>query len=205
MIIDFNRTVAYICPACGEATYGKFSLFELSGGRGISVSCGCGESSLDILYKSDTTYTVSVKCQVCEKKHDFVVPLSEFLHNHFLDFLCPELLMGLAFIGDKDKVEQAVKENNNYIKDILTTCGIEHSGKNGIAILKALDKIQQLSDEGGVRCECGSNLIDLDVLENGIVLECCECGATAFFTADDIRKEKFSDITEILISKDGNQ
>ena len=38
-------------------------------------------------------------------------------------------------------------------------------------------------------------------LENGIVLECCECGATAFFTADDIRQENFSDITEIVISK----
>ena len=202
MIIDFNRTAAYICPGCGEVTYGKFSLFELSGGRGISVSCGCGKSSLDIMYKSDTSYVVSVKCQVCEKKHEFVVPLSELLHNHFMDFLCPELLMGLAFIGDRDKVEQAIEENNNYIKDILTTCGIEHSGKNGIAILKALDKMQQLSEEGCVRCECGSNLIDLDVLENGIVLECCECGATAFFTADDIRKEKFSDITEILISKE---
>ena len=113
--------------------------------------------------------------------------------------------MGLAFIGDKDKVEHAIEENNKYIKEILTTCGLEHSGKNGIAILKALDKMQQLSDEGAVKCECGSNFIDLDVLENGIVLECCECGATAFFTADDIRREKFSDITEILISKDGNQ
>ena len=40
-----------------------------------------------------------------------------------------------------------------------------------------------------------------DVLENGIVLECCTCGATAFFTADDIRQENFSDITEILIRK----
>lgn len=202
MIIDFNRTVAYICPGCGEIAYGEFSLFELSGGRGISVSCGCGKSALKISCKSDTTYTISVKCQICEKEHIYAVPLAELLHSHFLDYMCSELLIGLVFIGDKDKVEHAVAENNKYIKEILTTCGIEHSGKNGIVILKALDKMQQLSDEGGVRCECGSNLIDLDVLENGIVLECCECGATAFFTADDIRKENFSDITEILISKD---
>ncbi len=205
MIIDFNRTVAYICPGCGEVTYGVFSLFELSGGRGISVSCDCGKSQLKIFPKKENTYIVSVKCQVCETEHEYAVPLSELLHNRFLDFLCPELLMGLAFIGDREKVEHAVEENNKYIKEILTTCGLEHSGKNGIAILKALDKMQQLSDEGGVRCECGSTLIDLDVLENGIVLECCECGATAFFTADDIRKENFSDITEILIRKDGKE
>ena len=201
MIIDFNRTVAYVCSGCGEVTYGEFSLFELSGGRGISVSCDCGKSELKILSKNGKMYTVSVKCQVCEKNHDYIVPLTDLLHKKFIDFLCPELLMGLAFVGDKEKIENAVAENNKYVKEILTTCGIEHAGKNGIAILKALDKIQLLSDEGGVRCECGSDLIDLDVLENGIVLECCKCGATAFFTADDIRKENFSDITEILISK----
>ena len=201
MIINFNRTVAYVCPGCGEITYGEFSLFELSGGRGISVSCDCKKSSLEIFYKSDTIYTVSVRCQVCEKNHEYAVPLYDLLHKHFLDFLCPELLTGLAFIGDRDKVEHAIEENNKYIKEILTTCGLEHTGKDGIIILKALDKIQLLSDEGNVRCECGSDLVDLDVLENGIVLECCECGATAFFTSDDIRKEKFSDITEIVISK----
>lgn len=201
MIIDFSRTVAYVCPGCGEITYGEFSLFELSGGRGISVSCDCKKSSLEIFYKNDTAYIVRVKCQVCEKNHEYAVQLSDLLHKRFLDFLCPELLMGLAFIGDRDKVENAIEENNKYIKEILITCGIEHAGKNGIPILKALDKIQLLSDDGGVRCECGSELIDLDVLENGIVLECCECGATAFFTADDIREEKFSDITEIVISK----
>jgi len=201
MIIDYNRTVAYICPGCGEIAYGEFSLFELSGGRGIAVSCDCKKSSLEIFPKSDTAYAVRVKCQVCEKNHEYVLPLTELLKKTFLDFLCPELLMGLAFIGDKESVEKAIEDNNKYIKEILTTCGIEHAGKNGIPILKALDKIQLLSDSGGVRCECGSELIDLDVLENGIVLECCECGATAFFTADDIREEKFSDITEIVISK----
>lgn len=201
MIINYNRTVAYICPGCGEIAYGDFSLFELSGGRGISVSCDCKKSSLAIMPKNDTTYTVCVKCQVCEKNHEYAVPLADLLRKNFLDFLCPELLMGLAFIGDSASVEKAIEENNKYIKEILTTCGIEHAGKNGIPILKALDKIQLLSDKGGVRCECGSDLIDLDVLENGIVLECCECGATAFFTADDIRQENFSDITEIVISK----
>ena len=201
MIINYNRTVAYICPGCGEVAYGNFSLFELSGGRGISVSCDCKKSSLQIYPKSETNYAVSVMCQVCEKNHEFVVPLTDLLKKTFLDFLCPELLMGLAFIGSMAEVEKAVEGNNSYIKEILTTCGIEHAGKDGIPILKALDKIQLLSEDGGVRCECGSEFIDLDVLENGIVLECCECGATAFFTADDLRREKFSDITEIVISK----
>lgn len=201
MVIDFNRTVAYVCPGCGEVCYGDISLFELSGGRGVSVNCDCGKSSLEIFSKSVASYIVSVGCQVCEKNHQYAVSLSDLLRKSFMVFLCPELLTGLVYIGTKDKVEHALDENNKYVNEILTTCGIEHAGKNGIPILKALDKIQLLSDDGSVRCECGSELIDLDVLENGIVLECLKCGATAFFTADDIRQEKFSDITEILISK----
>lgn len=201
MVIDFKRTIAYICHGCGEVAYGEFSLFELSGGRGVSVACDCGKSSIKINTKNGNIYTISVKCQACEKEHEYAVALSELLHKQFLDFVCPELLMGLVFIGEKEKVEHAIEENNKYINEILTTCGIEHAGKNGIVILKALDKLQLLSDEGGVVCECGSDIIDLDVLENGIVLECCTCGATAFFTADDIRQENFSDITEVVITK----
>jgi len=201
MIIDFNRTVAYICPGCGEVAYGEFSLFGLSGGRGLTVSCDCGKSSLKFLCKGGTTYSISVGCQVCEKEHEYKISLSELMHKSFLEFSCPELLMSLVFIGEKEKIEYSVEENNKYIDEILTTCGLEHAGKNGIIILKALDKIQQLSDDGGLLCECGSCLIDLDVLENGLVLECCTCGATDVFTADDIRREKFSDITEILIRK----
>ena len=52
MIVDFNRTIAYVCAGCGEVSYGDFSLFELSGNRGISVSCDCGRSSLKISYKT---------------------------------------------------------------------------------------------------------------------------------------------------------
>ncbi len=201
MVIDFNRTIAYVCPGCGEVAYGDFSLFELSGGRGISVSCSCGKSSCELNTKNGNTYHIGIKCQACEKIHEYAVPVGELMHSRILEYSCPELLMGLIFIGDNESVTHAVQENNKYINEILTTCGIEHAGKDGITILKALDKIQQLSDDGGLTCECGSVTIDLDVLENGIVLQCCTCGAKAFFTADDMRKENFSDITEIYISK----
>ena len=98
MIINYNRTVAYICPGCGEIAYGDFSLFELSGGRGISVSCDCKKSSLAIMPKNDTTYSVRVKCQVCEKNHEYAVPLSDLLRKNFLDFLCCFMWFQMIFL-----------------------------------------------------------------------------------------------------------
>ena len=52
MVIDYNRCASFMCPSCGEMAFGDFSLFELSGGRGISLKCGCGKSQLDILPKN---------------------------------------------------------------------------------------------------------------------------------------------------------
>ncbi len=199
MVIDFGRTAAYMCPACGNMTYGNFSLFELSGGRGISVSCGCGKSHLNIVPRTQTEYCISLKCIVCDKEHEFLIPLHEILKQDIIDLPCPDILIGLGFIGKADAVRAAVEDNEAYIREIVSACGLSHTGKNGITILKALDKIQELSDKGALFCECGSVMIDVDVLEDEIVLQCCNCGADATFHADEIRNGNFSEITQIVI------
>ena len=201
MVVDFNRTVAYMCPGCGDMTFGEFSLFELSGERGISVKCDCGKSQLKIFPKTKTLYSVSLRCRVCDAEHEFDVPLIDFMRQSCIDFSCPDILIGLAYIGKKEAVMDAVKENDTYIEEIVAACGLEHTGKNGITMLKALDKIQELSDDGNLTCTCGSAMIDVDVLEDELVLECCMCGATVSFTADEIRNGNFSDISEIEIQK----
>ncbi len=201
MIIDFNRTAAYMCHGCGKMAFGDFSLFELSGGRGITVSCGCGKSKLEILPRSQNEYNVTIFCQICEEEHSFIVSLQDLMKLPSVDLACPDILVGLAYIGKTDAVNAAVAENEAYIHDIVRACGLEHTGSNGITMLKALDKIQELSDDGALYCECGSTMIDVDVMENELILECCTCGGDAVFTADEIRNGHFSDITEIVIPK----
>ena len=200
MVIDFNRTIAYMCPSCGEMTFGNFTLFELSGQRGISVKCDCGKSQLKILPRTNTEYVVSLRCLVCDEDHIFQIPLQELLHQGCVAFSCPEISVGLAYVGKKDAVLDMVKDNGAYIDEIVTTCGLEHTGKNGLTMLKALDKIQEISDAGNLICSCGSNTIDVDVLSDALVLTCSICGAEAVFTADDIRNGNFSEIAEIVIT-----
>ena len=154
-----------------------------------------------IFPKTKTLYSVSLRCLVCDEEHEFDVPLIDFMRQSCIDFSCPDILIGLAYIGKKEAVMDAVKENDTYIEEIVAACGLEHTGKNGITMLKALDKIQELSDDGNLTCACGSAMIDVDVLEDELVLECCMCGATVSFTADEIRNGNFSDISEIEIQK----
>lgn len=204
MIIDFNRTVAYICSGCGEITFGEFSLFELSGERGVSVKCSCGKSQLRIFPKSKTSYVFSLRCLMCDEEHEFEIPLIDLMRENIIEFSCPDILIGLVFVGKKDYVAKAVKENDTYISEVTEACGLGHTGKNGLTMLKALDKIQELSNNSCLTCQCGSNMIDVDVSENEIILVCCRCGASVAFTADEIRRENFSDISEIYIQKSDN-
>lgn len=201
MIIDFGRVAAYLCPACGSIAFAEFSLFELSGGRGIELACDCGKSYLNISPRTKTEYIVAAECMMCDKEHEYITPLDQLMKKPVLNFACPDLFLGLVSIGKKEEVLASVQQNQDYIREIVTACGLAHTGKNGLTFLKALNKIQELSEDGALFCGCGSNMIDVDVLEDEIVLECHDCKSTASFTADDVRAGKFSEVTEMVIPK----
>lgn len=199
MLINFDRTVAYRCSSCGEITYGDFSLFELSGGKGLSVECNCGHSVLKILPENKTGFKVCVSCLVCDEMHTFSLPFQTLAKKECTEFACPTALVGLVFIGKEAAVKKAVMNNESYVQDVISSCGLNHTGKNGITMLKALDKIQDLSDNESLFCECGSNLIDVEIHEEDIRLECCLCGSSITISADSIRGSNFSHLDKLVI------
>lgn len=199
MLINFDRTVAYRCASCGEITYGNFSLFELSGSKGISVRCSCGHSSIEILPENKVHYTVRIRCMVCDEVHKFTLPFSSLAKKDCCEFTCPNVVLGLVFVGKDAAVKKAVAQSDAYLNDVVAACGLDHTGRNGITMLKALDKIQDLSDDEALYCECGSNMIDVEIHENDIVLECCHCGAKLILTADTIRTGNFAHWDKLVI------
>ena len=201
MIINFDRTVAYRCPSCGEITFGTFSMFELSGEKGVSVQCSCGQSNLVIAPENKNNFIVAVGCLVCDETHKFSLPFQSLAKKDCTEFSCPNVVVGLVFIGRSEAVQNAVVRNEHYIEEVIAACGLEHTGKNGVTMLKALDKIQELSDEESLYCECGSNMIDVEVREDDLVLECCLCGASVTLSADTIRNSDFSHLKELILKR----
>lgn len=201
MIIDFDRTIAYKCPYCGEITYGDFSLFELSGKKGISVYCTCGDSKFTITHKERTSFLVQTSCVICDKNHDFLISMHDLYKRSCTQLSCPDVGIGLAFIGKADDVKIASRNNERAILDVVSACGLEHTGKNGILMLKALDKIQDLSENDSLICGCGSKVIDVEVREDEIVLECCLCGEKAQISISEIKKGDLSKLNKIIIGQ----
>lgn len=201
MVINFDRTAAYRCPSCGEITFGDFSMFELSGTKAVSIQCSCGQSNLLIRPENKNNFTVSVQCIVCDDVHKFALPFQTLAKKDCVEYACPNVVVGLVFIGRKEAVHNAVIRNEHYMEEVISACGLEHTGKNGVTMLKALDKIQELSDNENLYCECGSNMIDVEVRENDLVLECCMCGASLIITADVIRNSDFSHLEKLILKK----
>ncbi len=201
MIINFDRTVAYRCPGCGEIAYGDFSLFGLSGGKSVVVQCNCGQSSLVIAPEGKNNFIISVPCLVCDDIHKFSLPFSSLAKKDCTEFACPNVMVGLVFIGRGEAVRNAVVRNEQYIDEVIAACGLEHTGKNGVTMLKALDKIQELADGERLYCECGSSMIDVEVREDDLVLECCNCGAKVTITAETIRNSDFSRIEQLILKR----
>ncbi len=201
MIINFDRTAAYRCPSCGEITFGEFSMFELSGEKGVSVQCTCGQSDITIVPENKNSFIITVDCLVCDETHQFVLPFQDLAKKDCVEYACPKVVVGLVFIGRNEAVRNAVVRNEQYIDEVIATCGLEHTGKNGVTMLKALDKIQELSDDENLYCECGSNMIDVEVREDDLVLECCLCGASVILSADVIRNSDFSHLQKLILKR----
>lgn len=199
MVIDFNRTIAYRCASCGEITFATFSLFELSGHKGISVQCSCGKSTLSIMPENKVNYLIKTKCIICDEFHKFTLPFHMLAKKDCTTFMCPNVVVGLVFIGHDEAVRKSVMSNEEYINEVVTACGLDHTGKNGVTMLKALDKIQELSDNEKLYCDCGSNLIDVEIHEDNLILECCLCGATLVISAENIRNGNFSHIDKLIL------
>lgn len=201
MVINFDRTAAYRCPSCGEITYGDFSMFGLSGKKAVSIECDCGQSSLLIMPENKNNFIISVDCIVCDEPHKFSLPFQSLAKRDCTEYTCPNVMVGLVFIGRSDAVRNAVVRNEHYVEEVIVACGLEHTGKNGVTMLKALDKIQELSDNESLYCECGSNMIDVEVRENDLVLECCLCGNSVTLTADTIRNSDFSHLQKLVLKR----
>ena len=67
--------------------------------------------------------------------------------------------------------------------------------------LKIVNENQELADEERLFCECGSSTIDVEVREDDLVLECCNCGAKVTITAETIRNSDFSRIEQLILKR----
>lgn len=167
MLIDSKETtVAYRCPHCGAGVMSVVGIFALTGDM-IKLKCSCGKSELILTYSKEKSVRLTVPCIICPKPHNYTVSAGVFFSNELFRLGCTYTGLDICFIGSKDKVLEALKENESMLLGMFEETGV--TSLDGLHKDQSYDLIDdpaieeiirfmliELKDEGNIHCNCES-------------------------------------------------
>ncbi len=178
MLIEYSKTIAYICPNCGRLTIRNISLFDLPS-SGASFYCedeDCGECVLRVFHKKDK-YVFDTECTACDDRHLFTLKRSNFWKKELTVLACPQTLVDILFIGDEEKVREELKNQNEMYMQAEEE--IRSSASLGI-YFEIIRVVNELAKNGEIICEgCHGDDFDIELDDSGIRITCRECASEA--------------------------
>ena len=217
MILDSKETtVAYRCPHCGAGVMSVVGVFSLSGDM-IKLKCSCGKSELLLQYTKDKSVRITAPCIICPKPHNYTVSTAVFFSNELFRLGCTYTGLDICFIGGKDNVLEALKENESLLLGMFEEAGVTS--------LDALHKddpfddaddpfvddvvrfmLAELKEEGGIHCNCDAGEMPSYNFEfvapdyESIRVYCETCGAEVIIPMTSaINAEAFLNVDELYL------
>lgn len=191
--------VAYRCPNCGTTVMSMVGTFALSGDL-IKLKCSCGESELVICYTKDNKIRLTVPCLACENPHTFNINSSTFFDRELLELSCKVLGINICFIGNKDKVFEAIKKADDELAEIMGEYSLDDIGRMGgneegsITDAQVADLVRfmlcEMKDEHTISCKCSDNdgEYDFEFSGNSVRVFCTKCGAEKTMDLNSVQK-----------------
>ena len=181
MVIGDKKTfLAYRCPHCGGGVIGICGDFALAGGRLLKLR-------------------LTVPCLLCATDHHYLVSKSVFYGKDLFLLNCAYTNLDVCFIGDGQKVEKALEENEKELKRILADAGIssltqlKKNGEEDEAVLpdtQVLDivrfLVRDLEEEGRIDCPCHNGEYEVAFVEGGVLVYCLNCEGRYFFPVQSV-------------------
>ena len=198
MILNSKETtIAYRCPTCGKFIFGIVGIFTLSGDL-IKLKCDCGGSELKITYTSENKLKITVPCLFCPSPHSYILTSGAFFDRDILALSCTYSGLDVCYIGEKEKVLDAVKEADEQLLDLLEESGFDGleafmKGKNSVDGSDNVDEdyridyaqiedvvrfmLAELKEDGDIYCGCSDCDPDCDFEFKGdsVLIYCKKC------------------------------
>ena len=202
MILEPKQTqIAYRCPECGYTIFGLVGPFSLSGNM-LRLKCQCSQSELTMQFTADKKIRLSVPCLFCHQNHNYTVSQSLFFEKELFLLGCPYTNMDICFIGQNEKINEALTISESEIYQLMAQLGEmpseddEESKQPYLPDAQIYDilrfVVKELEAEEKIECPCKTGPYELDLTEEGVRVYCTECGASYLFQADSVSDaEKF--------------
>lgn len=180
--------VSYRCPHCGSTVMSMVGTFALSGDL-IKLKCSCGESELVISYTNDDKIRLTVPCLACENPHSFSISSAAFFSRELLELSCKSLGINICFVGNKDRVFEAIERSDRELAELMGEYSLEDIGKMGgnpegsITDAQVYDLVRfmlcEMKEDNAIKCYCDDGLgeYEFTITENGAEVFCERCGA----------------------------
>ena len=199
MIKEFKKSIGYICSSCSSIIIKDISLFDLGGNEKNVFRCTggntCSAVCFTISQKKDK-YTISVDCPACGDQHLFNIRKATFWQSIFFVLDCPETGMGILFLGDREKIRNAIdtqEKNIMAMNDEYAICG-------ELAMLfDAVEHINHLAKDQKVTCRCGSHDISIELDDTKITLLCRQCGCKLDIPTSENSLDKLLNTSTIVL------
>ncbi len=205
MVLKSKQTmVAYRCPFCGEGVLGAVGLFSLNADM-VRLKCSCGKSELEVVITPDDKVRLKVPCMICPRPHNYTVSKTLFFNRNSFMLPCPVSEFDIGFFGDLDHVRYHLDRMEIAYSMFLEENDLESFGPLherapskdwlGDAQIEEIMMfvIRDLEAEGKIFCTChpeGSHSdpseheYDVEIMINGIMVSCPECGASRLIPTD---------------------
>ena len=180
MIKSLNQSVGYICPECEEFILDDIDIFtfydkEKSNGYDKSFLCKdktCNTVSSGVVAKKDK-YKIIVHCPYCREYHEFFIKKSAFWTKDILAFRCQISNMNVFYVGDREKISQMEKEQEDFLKNFNNELELTTKAE---CLVYIFEELHEMMEEEKIFCHCGSSEIEIELSEEGILVCCSTCG-----------------------------
>lgn len=155
----------------------SLSIFNFSGKDKVQLICpthGCHETCVTIAEKHDK-YKFDIECPICGDNHSYTTTKENFWNKPLLTYKCPVAGIDVFFAGEKDLVENMLSENTDMFSDILDEFDDDDSDISFNLIYSIIERLHALQESHNISCACGSEDIELNIINGNIILTCLQC------------------------------
>ncbi|PYG87186.1 hypothetical protein LY28_02324 [Ruminiclostridium sufflavum DSM 19573] len=183
MLIDMDFTIAYKCFCCGTFDFTNINLFKFHRHKSIIPKCRCEGTKLEIFEAGRNTYKIIVPCIGCGEEHELTINREDITGKDIMTYTCPITNIKQCFIGRDSAVREHVDNFEKELDIIIDGLGYENYFINTQVMIETLNKIHDIAEQDGLRCQCGCNDIGVFLLRKGIYLKCHQCSGNKFIPA----------------------
>ena len=180
-----QTTIAYRCPHCGCAVMSIVGSFATSA-QLLRLKCPCGKSELTISRADSQKLRITLPCLFCNNDHSYVVSNSLFYGRDLFLLNCAYTNIDICFIGDREQVDEALKENEEILRQAFDDAGITsldaaHPEKSDFIPDEQICDIinymvSELEAEDAIECPCHNGDYGIEMNEEYIRIYCKNCG-----------------------------